>query len=42
MYSSGRMALEQVPLTLTSGVFPIRFTILSWGIAVKMALKLRK
>lgn len=42
MYSSGSMALEQVPQILTSGIFPIGFTVLSWAIAVKMALKLRK
>jgi hypothetical protein len=42
MYSSGSMALEQVPQILASGVFPIGFTILSWAIAAKMALKLRK
>ena len=42
MYSSGSMALEQVPQILTSGVFPIGFTLLSWGLAAKMAMKLRK
>ena len=42
MYSSGSMAIEQVPQILTSGVFPIGFTVFSWGIAAKMALKLRK
>jgi len=42
MYSSGTVALEQIPQILTSGVFPIGFTVLSWGIAAKMALKLRK
>jgi len=42
MYSSGNMALEQVPQILTSGVFPIGFTVFSWGMAAKMALKLRK
>ena len=40
MYSSG--SLEQVPQILTSGVFPIGFTLFSWGIAAKMAMKLRK
>jgi len=29
MYSSGSMALEQVPQILTSGVFPIGFTVFS-------------
>ena len=43
MYSSGSIAsLEQVPQILTSGVFPIGFTLLSWGIAAKLAIKLRK
>ncbi len=42
MYSSGSMAIEQVPQILTSGVFPIGFTVLSWAIAAKMAMKLRK
>jgi len=42
MYSSGNMALEQVPQILTSGVFPIGFTLFSWGIAAKLAMKLRK
>jgi len=42
MYSSGSMALEQVPQILTGGAFPIGFTVFSWGIAAKMALKLRK
>jgi hypothetical protein len=38
----GSVSLEQVPQILTSGVFPVLFTIGSWGLAVKMALKLRK
>ncbi|MGI9566926.1 MAG: hypothetical protein ACR2LL_07940 [Nitrosopumilus sp.] len=42
MYSSGTVALEEVPQTLTSGVFPIGFTLFSWGIAAKLAMKLRK
>ena len=42
MYSSGSMALEQVPQILTSGVFPIGFTVFSWVITAKLALKLRK
>jgi len=42
MYSSGTVSLEQVPQILTSGAFPIGFTVLSWAIAAKMALKLRK
>jgi len=42
MYSSGTVAIEQIPQILSSGVFPIGFTVLSWGMAAKMALKLRK
>ena len=42
MYSSGTVALEQVPQILTSGVFPIGFTLFSWGLAARMAMKLRK
>ena len=42
MYSSGNVALEQVPQILTSGVFPIGMTVLSWAAAAKLALKLRK
>ena len=42
MYSSGTVSLEQVPQILTSGVFPIGFTLFSWAIAAKMAMKLRK
>ena len=42
MYSSGSMAIEQVPQILTSGIFPIGFIVFSWVIAAKMALKLRK
>ena len=44
MYSAGSItaSLEQVPQILTSGVFPIGFTLLSWGIAAKLVMKLRK
>jgi len=42
MYSSGSIAVEQVPQILTSGVFPIGFTLFSWAIAAKLAMKLRK
>ena len=43
VYSSGTVSsLEQVPHILTSGVFPIGFTLFSWAIAAKTALKLRK
>jgi hypothetical protein len=42
MYSSGSILIEQVPQILTSGIFPIGFTVMSWAIAAKLALKLRK
>ncbi|WP_316504857.1 hypothetical protein [Nitrosopumilus sp.] len=45
MYSAdGSIAasLEQVPQILTSGAFPIGFTLFSWGIAAKLTMKLRK
>ena len=42
MYSSGTVSLEQVPQILTSGVFPIGFTLFSWAVAAKLAMKLRK
>jgi len=42
MAHQGSASLEQVPQILTSGVFPVLFTLGSWGLAVKMALKLRK
>ena len=42
MYSSGTVSLEQVPQILSSGIFPIGFTVMSWAIAAKLALKLRK
>ena len=42
MYSSGSLVIEQVPQALTSGIFSIGLTVISWTIAAKMALKLRK
>ena len=42
MFSSGTVAVEQIPQILTSGVFPIGFTVLSWAAAAKLAMKLRK
>ena len=42
MAHQGSASLEQIPQILTSGVFPVLFTIGSLGLAVKMALKLRK
>ncbi|MCH9659168.1 hypothetical protein K0U27_10885 [archaeon] len=41
-YSSGSIAPEQVSQILASGIFPIGFTVMSWTIAAKLALKLRK
>jgi len=35
-------SLEKIPQILVSGVFPILVTIGSWGLAVKMVMKLRK
>ena len=42
MYSSGSLAIGQVPQALTSGIFSIGLTVMSWAIAAKLALKLRK
>jgi hypothetical protein len=42
VYSSESLSLGQVPEILTSGVFSIGFTLFSWGIAAKLAMKLRK
>ena len=42
MYSSGSIALEQVPQILTSGIFPIGLTVMSWAVAAKLAMRLRK
>jgi hypothetical protein len=41
-YSNGGISITEISSTLTSGVFPIGFTLLSWGLAVKLGLKLRK
>ncbi len=41
-YSNSGISLNAIPSILTSGVFPIGFTLLSWGLAVKLGLKLRK
>ena len=42
MAHQGSASLEQVPQVLTSGIFPVLVALGSWGLAVKMALKLRK
>lgn len=41
-YSNSGVSIQSIPSVLSSGVFPIGFTLLSWGIAAKLALKLRK
>jgi hypothetical protein len=41
-YSNGGMSVNAIPSVLSSGVFPIGFTLFSWGIAAKLALQLRK
>ena len=42
VYSNNGMSIHGISSVLSSGVFPISFTLLSWGIAAKLALKLRK
>ena len=42
MVHQEKISLEQIPQILTSGVFPVLVTLGSWGLAIKMALKLRK
>jgi hypothetical protein len=42
VYSNNGMSIQGISSTLSNGVFPIGFTLLSWGIAAKLALKLRK
>jgi hypothetical protein len=41
-YSNSGTSVSDIPSVLTSGVFPLGFTLLSWGLAVKLGLKLRK
>jgi hypothetical protein len=41
-YSNSGISLQSIPSVLSSGVFPIGFTLLSWGLAAKIYLKLRK
>ncbi|TSA19082.1 MAG: hypothetical protein D4R72_00510 [Nitrosopumilales archaeon] len=40
-YSNG-ISVHGISSVLTSGVFPIGFTLLSWGLAAKIGLKIRK
>ncbi|MGI0069541.1 MAG: hypothetical protein ACREA3_10540 [Nitrosotalea sp.] len=42
IYSNNGVSIQGIPSVLSSGVFPIGFTLLSWGIAAKLALQLRK
>jgi len=42
VYSKNGVSIQGISSVLSSGVFPIGFTLLSWGIAAKRALKLRK
>jgi len=39
---SNNGGIQEIPSVLSSGVFPIGFTVLSWGLAAKLGLKLRK
>jgi hypothetical protein len=41
-YSNNGISVNAIPSILTSGVFPIGFTLLSWGLAAKIGLGLRK
>ena len=42
LVSLGEIAVLEIPQVLISGVFPIALTAVSWGLAIKMGLKLRK
>ncbi len=42
VYSNNGVSIQGISSSLSSGVFPMGFTLLSWGIAAKSALKLRK
>jgi hypothetical protein len=41
-YSNNGLSIQTIPSVLSSGVFPVGFTLLSWGLAAKIGLKLRK
>jgi len=41
-YSNNGISIQGISSVLTSGVFPIGLTLLSWGLAAKIGLKLRK
>jgi hypothetical protein len=42
VYSNNGVSIQGISSALSSGVFPIGFTLLSWGIAAKLAIQLRK
>jgi hypothetical protein len=41
-YSNNGISVQGILSMLSSGVFPVGFTLLSWGLAAKIGLKLRK
>ncbi len=41
-YSNNGLSIQGISSVLSSGVFPIGFTLISWGLAAKLGLKLRK
>jgi hypothetical protein len=41
-YSNNGVSIQGISSALSGGVFPLGFTLLSWGIAAKIGLKLRK
>ncbi len=41
MYANGA-DFSGLPPTLTSGVFPIAFTVLSWGIAIQQLVHIKR
>lgn len=41
-YSNNGISVQGISSVLTSGVFPLGFTLLSWGLAAKIGLKIRK
>ena len=41
-YSNNGISVQGISSALTSGVFPIGLTLLSWGLAAKIGLKIRK
>ena len=41
MYANGA-EISGLPATLTSGIFPVAFTLLSWGIAIQQLVQIRR